>query len=167
MDIEKLTGYFHDGGFIGAKRKENNIELYLHSCEITDDEPVDKEILSTESMIRGKLSLIGIKWMTVDNKEDKEIPWKEYDDAEILDLEINDNKVFLLVEWINFPPKTYASDTGTIKIEAEKVYWENIPDLPGNRNFNPNAMNRYTRFLDANGVPVPKNSPKSRLYSRE
>lgn len=129
MDIKKYTGYFHDGGFIGAIRKENNMELFLRSCEISSDEPIDRKILSEDNALKGKLYLNGVKWIKVDDKENKEIPWKEYDDGEILDLKIDNNKVFLLIEWTNFPPKTRVTDVGTIEIEAEKVYWENIPDL--------------------------------------
>ena len=132
MDIKKYTGYFHDGGLIGAKREKNNIELFLQSCEISLDEPIDKKILSEENTLKGKLCLIGVKCIKVDDQENKEIPWKEYDDGEILDLEIDNNKVFLLIEWTNFPPKTRVTDVGTIEIEAEKIYWENIPDLSDN-----------------------------------
>jgi hypothetical protein len=129
MDIKEYTGYFHDGGFIGAKRKEKNIELFLRSCEISPDEPIDRKILSKDNALKGKLCLTGVKWVKVDDKENKEMPWKEYDDGEILDLKIDNNKVFLLIEWTNFPPKTRVTDVGTIEIEAEKIYWENIPDL--------------------------------------
>jgi hypothetical protein len=132
MDIAKHTGYFHDGGFIGAKRKKNNMELFLRSCEISSDEPIDRKILSEKNALKGKLCLMGVKWIKVDGKEDKEIPWKEYDDGEILDLEIDNNKVFLLIEWTNFPPKSRINDIGKIEIEAEKIYWENIPNLPDN-----------------------------------
>jgi hypothetical protein len=129
MNIEKYTGYFHDGGLIGAIRKENNMELFLRSCEISSGEPIDRKILSEDNALKGKLCLEGIKWIKVAGKENAEIPWKDYDDGEILDLEIDNNKVFLLIEWKNFPPKSRIEDVGTIEIEAEKVYWENIPDL--------------------------------------
>ena len=130
MDIRKYTGYFHDGGFIGMKTHEKNIELFLQSCEISSNKSIDKKILSKTNKIKGKLCLINVKWIKVDNKKGKKIPWKEYDDGEILDLEINNNTVFLLIEWANFPPKSRTNDIGKIEIEAEKIYWENIPDLP-------------------------------------
>ena len=131
MNIKKYTSYFHDGGFIGMNRKENNMELFLRSCEISLDEPVDRKILSEDNALKGKLHLIEIKWIKVDDKEDKEIPWKDYDDGEILDLEIDSNKVFLLIEWKNWPPKPRlrTNDVSKIEIEAEKIYWENIPGL--------------------------------------
>ncbi len=129
MDIKKYTGYFHDGGFIGMKKKGNNIELLLQSCEISANEPIDKKKLSEENTLKGKLCLMGVKSIKVDDHENKAIPWKEYDDGEILDLEIDNNKVFLLIEWTNFPPKPRTNDIGTIEIEAEQIYWENIPNL--------------------------------------
>ena len=55
-----------------------------------------------------------------------------YDNGNILDLEIRDNKIFLLVEWKNFPPKARKNDVSKIEIEAEKIYWEKIPDLSDN-----------------------------------
>ena len=131
MDISKYSGYFHDGGLIGVKRKENNMELFLLSCEISLDEPINRKNLSEDNALKGKLHLIGIRWIKVDDKEDKEIPWKDYDDGEILDLEVDSNKVFLLIEWKNWPPKPRKrpNDVSKIEIEAEKIYWENIPDL--------------------------------------
>jgi len=129
LDIKKYTGYFHDGGFIGIKRKENNIELFLRSCEISSNEPIDREILSKDNALKGKLCLTGVQSVKVDKQENKEIPWKEYDDGEILDLSIDNNTVFLLIQWKNFPPKLRSEDVGTIEIEFEKAYWENIPDL--------------------------------------
>lgn len=131
MDIEKYTGYFHDGGLIGVKRKEKNMELFLRSCEISSEEPIHRKILSEDNALKGKLCLEGVKWIKVDDKKDKEIPRKDYDDGEILDLEIDDNKVFLLIEWKNWPPKLrqHTNDVSKIEIEAEKIRWENIPDL--------------------------------------
>jgi hypothetical protein len=131
MGIKKYTGYFHDGGFIGAKRKEDNVELFLQSCEISSDELIDKK-LSKANTLKGKLCLMGVKWIKVDDKEDKEIPWKEYDDGEVLRLRIDNNKVFLFIEWKNFPPKPDRIDYSTIEIEAKKIYWENIPNLSDN-----------------------------------
>jgi hypothetical protein len=129
MDVKEYTGYFHDGTLIGIKQKVNSLEIFLESCEISSDEFVDKKILSGENTLKGKLCLTAIRWIKVDDKEDKKIPWKEYDDGEILRLRIDGNKVFLLIEWKNFPPKSRTTDIGTIEIEAEKIWWENIPDL--------------------------------------
>lgn len=132
MNIKNYTGYFHDGDFIGVKKKENKMEFFLQSCEILSDETIDKEILSKENTIKGKLCLKGVKWIKVDDIEDKEIPWKKYDDGEILRFRIYDNKVYFLIEWKNFPPKPNEENICTIEVEAEEIDWENIPDLPDN-----------------------------------
>ena len=129
MNIQKYTGYFHDGTLIGIKKKENNIEFFLESFRISSDDLVDKKLLSEANTLKGKLCLIGVQSVKVDKQENKEIPWKEYDDGEILDLSIDNNTVFLLIQWKNFPPKLRSEDVGTIEIEFEKAYWENIPDL--------------------------------------
>ncbi len=105
------------------------MELFLQSCGIESDEPVDRKLLSEEGAFRGKLCLTGIRWIKVDDKEGKEIPWKEYDHGEILDFEIENNKVFLLIQWIDYRPKRYTDDVSKIEIEAEKIDWVNIPDL--------------------------------------
>jgi hypothetical protein len=91
---------------------------------------VDRGLLSEEGSFRGKLCLTGIKWIKVSNKEAHEIPWKEYADGGILDFEIDNNIVFLLIEWTNYPPKPRTRDVSKIEIEAEKIDWENILDLP-------------------------------------
>ena len=132
MDFKKYTGYFHDGTLIGVRKKENNMEIFLESCEISSDEFTDKKKLSKANTLKGKLCLIGIKWIKVDEKEGKEIPCDEYDDGEILRFRMNSGKVFFLIEWKNFPPKPCIEDIGTIEIEAKKIYWKNIPELPDN-----------------------------------
>ena len=132
MDIKKCTGYFHDGTLIGIYQKKNSLELFLESCQITSGEFVDEKILSKAGTLKGKLCLTGIKNIKVGDKEYTGILRKEYDDGEILHLEIGNNKVLLLVEWKNFPPKPRIRDVGKIEIEAEKIYWENIPDLSDN-----------------------------------
>jgi hypothetical protein len=56
-------------------------------------------------------------------------PKKNYDGGSILDFEIFKHKVILGIEWTDYPPKVRKSDFTTIEIEAEKIRWENIPDL--------------------------------------
>jgi hypothetical protein len=51
------------------------------------------------------------------------------DECEILRLKIQKNKVTLLVQWMNYPPKNREFFTEFIEIEAEKIYFENEPDL--------------------------------------
>jgi hypothetical protein len=53
----------------------------------------------------------------------------KYDSGNIFNLEIKKNKVEIAFSWVNFPPKPSVNDFSTIEIEAEKIWWENIPDL--------------------------------------
>lgn len=135
MDISKYTGYFHDGTLIDIKHDGKNIMFFLESAEIEPDEIIDKRILSNTNTLTGILNVINIKNTLIGNKEYKGTLRKEYDDGEILELKIHNNKMRLLIEWKNFPPKTRVRDFGEIEIEAEKIYWENIPNLLEN-NYN-------------------------------
>lgn len=87
-----------------------------------------KPFYQTLNTLKGSLLLYNIKNIKVGNKEYKGTLKKQYDDGEILDLEVENNKVLLLIEWTNFPPKIRATDVSKIEIEAEKVQW--IPEKP-------------------------------------
>jgi len=57
---------------------------------------------------------------------------------------------------------------------GEKLrYDEAKPEAPGHKGdshwhrHNPNTTNRFDEYLDANDVPVPRNSPESHLYPPE
>jgi len=52
-----------------------------------------------------------------------------YDSAEILHLEILQNKIKLFIEWENFPPHPKVTVYSALEIEADKIWWENIPNL--------------------------------------
>jgi len=132
MDINKYTGYFHDGTLININHERNQMEFLLESSQILPGKIDDKQLLSSDNTLRGKLHIKNVRKIKVGNKEYKGILRKEYDDGEILDLEINNNKMLLLVEWTNFPPKARVTDVTKIEIEAEKIQWENIPSLSEN-----------------------------------
>lgn len=129
MDIKNYTGYFHDGTLLKIKHEKNQIEFFLESSQIGSHKIKDRELLSNDNTLKGKLHVKNIIKIKVGNKEYKGILRKEYDDGEILDLEINKNKMLLLIEWTNFPPKNRVTDVAKIEIEAEKIQWENIPNL--------------------------------------
>jgi len=52
-----------------------------------------------------------------------------YDYGSIFDFDIRNNQIELQISWRNVPQKPYVNDFSTIKIEAQKIWWENIPDL--------------------------------------
>ena len=131
MDLTTYSKHFHDGNLININHKSDNIEISLESSQINKNKPTDI-ILSKSNTIKGKLHFEKIKQIKIGNKKWLGILQKIYDDGEILDLEIYKNKVLLLIEWNNFPPKPRESDVSKIEIEAEKIWWENIPTLAEN-----------------------------------
>jgi hypothetical protein len=129
MNINKLTGYFHDGTILDVQHKDNIIELFLESSQMEPNEEISQKDLSASGTLTGKLCLIGVQNIKIGNTEYKGILQKNFDDGEILTLEVSDHKILILVEWINFPPKVRASAISKIEIQAKKIFWENIPDL--------------------------------------
>ena len=127
MDISKYADYFHDGYVNNVSHVGNNIAFSLESSVIEDsNEIADKGLLSESNTLKGVLNVFNIKSFKLGNEKYDDVFKMEYDDGDILDLEIKDNKVFLLVEWKNFPPKNRNTDVSRIEIEAEKIQW--VPD---------------------------------------
>ncbi len=129
MDISKYTAYFHDGSLMDIRHVGNEIEFYMASAEMDKEDVEDDTILSKDESIQGRLHLKGIKNITIDGKSFLGILNKEYDSGTIFDFEITKNSVELAIDWINFPPKPEVNNFSVIKIESEKIWWENIPDL--------------------------------------
>jgi hypothetical protein len=128
MDIVKYTDYFHDGYVNSVSHTLNNISFSLESAVIEDiDQMEDKKYFSEANTLKGTLNLYNIKNFTLSGKNYEHLFEMEYDDGDILDFQINGNKVFLLIEWKNFPPKSRKTDVSKIEIEAEKIEW--VPDL--------------------------------------
>lgn len=132
MDITKYAHYFHDGYVNNVLHTGSNIYFFLESSVVTNlNEFEDKHFLSNSHTFKGILNICGIKNFKLGNEKYESIFQKQYDDGNILDLEIKNNKVFVLIEWKNWPPKPRlrTHDVSKIEIEAEEIYWENIPDL--------------------------------------
>jgi hypothetical protein len=128
MNISKYD--FHDGCLIDVQHFDNKIEFSMESAEISDEELQDKIILSEYGTIKGKLHLDGIKSFKINDQLFSGAFVKEYDRGYIFSFEIQDSKMILIVGWINCPPKIYEeTDFFRIEIEAERIYWETIPDL--------------------------------------
>ena len=129
--ISKYTSYFHDGTLFDIQYGKDPFELILamESCYIDIEDLKDPIPRSNEDTLRGKLCLKGIKNIYI-NREKLSTPLKmNYDNGKIFDLEIKNNEVLLSISWRNYPPKARTNDFSTITINAEDVYWENIPDL--------------------------------------
>lgn len=121
---------FHDGCLINLKHFDNKIELSMESAEISDEELVNKIILSKQNTIKGKLHLEKIESIKINNQTFSGVLKQEYDVGKIFSFQIEDNIVILMVGWENHPPKIFRqTDFYKIEIEANKIYWENTPDL--------------------------------------
>ena len=122
---------FHDGCLIDIKHYKDNIEISMESAQIIYDDLKDDLSLSTHNTLKGKLHIEKIKEIKVNN-----IPFfgefkKLHDEGDIFAFDIQENKVILTICWEDHPPKnTPGTDMWcTYGIEAETIYWENIPNL--------------------------------------
>lgn len=132
-NISKYTSYFHDGNLKDIDHQNNKIIFIMSSAEMDEDELLDDITLSSKhgfKCLRGKLHIEGIRKILVDDKLFSGRLKKHFDSGEILHLEIKKNYVELSIGWINYPPKPRDEDFSTIQVEADKIYWENIPTLP-------------------------------------
>lgn len=129
MDISDYTSFFHDGSLLEIKHENDKIELSMSSAEMDEEDLKEPIVLSKDDRIVGKLHIEGIKNIIVDNERLEKSLKKEYDDGEIFHLEIVNNTVNLEIIWGNYPPNPEVDEFSEITIEAQKVYWENIPHL--------------------------------------
>lgn len=128
MEITKYTSYFHDGNLIDIFHQGSNIVFILESRQIDENDVVNEIFLSKNNTLKWKLHIDKVKSISIGNKKCVNII-KKCDEGEILELEIHENKVLLLIEWKHFPPTSGITDVSKIEIQAEKIWWENMPDL--------------------------------------
>lgn len=129
MNIAKYGGYFHDGALIIIQHFGNNIEFSMWSAEMDPEDMKDNIPLSSDDRLKGKLHVEGIKSIKINNQIFSGTLKLMYDKGSIFDLEIKNGKVELQIIWETFRPKPKEEGFCTIEIEAEKIYWEPIPDL--------------------------------------
>ncbi|MDR3624759.1 MAG: hypothetical protein P4L16_06445 [Chlamydiales bacterium] len=129
MGIEKYTSYFHDGSILSIKHTNNKMEIAMESAEMDKEDLLESFLLSNRNTIRGILHIDGIKNL----EEDEQLYKGEYimksNCPEIYDFILGINQIELQVIWTNIPAVHQTKDFSVLKIEAEKIYWENIPDL--------------------------------------
>ncbi len=130
MNISKYAGYFHDGGLYDIKHKDENIELFMSSAEMDPEDLHDDIPLGHGDCITGILHLDGIKKITRNKQSFVGELKMEHQSGEILDFEIENNIVELGISWDDFKPIPHISiDYSIFTIEADKIYWENKPEL--------------------------------------
>ncbi len=129
MDISKYADYFHDGGLYDIKQRNDKIELFMCSAEMDPEDLQDDIPLGQGDCITGILHLEGIRKITRNKHPFIGELKMEHQSGSILDFEIENNIVELGISWKNFRPKYQSKGFSTIVIEADKIYWENKPDL--------------------------------------
>lgn len=129
MDISKYASFFHDGGIFDIRHEGDSIEFFMTSAEMAEEDLQDDIPLSRYDTIQGKLHVKGVKSIMINKKPFLGTLKKAYESAEVLDFILTRNSVELGVLWSNYPYKIEERDFTTIEIEAEKIWWENIPNL--------------------------------------
>lgn len=131
MNISKYE--FHDGYIMHISHKAREIKISMESAEISDEEIKEKNFitLSKHRTIKGILHIKKVKNIEINGMmySGKLNQTEIYESGDISSFEIKGHTVLLKVVWVKPYERT---DLDIIKIEAEEIYWENIPDL-----FNP------------------------------
>ncbi|MBF8264109.1 MAG: hypothetical protein HW387_1774 [Parachlamydiales bacterium] len=129
MNISIYTGYFHDGSIINIEQSGDGVCFSMQSAEMHEEDLKDNIALSKYHRIKGKLHLEKVKIIRDNDQIFLGVLRMLYDGAGILDFEISKNNVKLFLEWVNYPPHPDIVVYSSFEIEAEKIWWENIPDL--------------------------------------
>lgn len=130
MDISIYKDFFHDGSLLAIEHQGKVIVLSMKSAEVDPEELPGDIALSSDDRIKGKLHISDVQNIEVDKKPFRGTLKKEYDSAEILDFEMEGYYTILLgISWENYPPHPNVNEFSTIKINAGKVWWENLPEL--------------------------------------
>lgn len=129
IDISRYAAYFHDGNLFNILNLENEIAFQMSSAEVDFSEMEKNLILSKDHRIRGVLHLYNIQSIHLTGECKLENLFDVFNLGTILDFEIINKTVELGVLWENYPPKIRTNEFTTIIIQADLIWWENIPDL--------------------------------------
>ncbi len=129
--ISKYAGYFHDGSICEIRHEKDSITISMESAEVLPEWCWDRKQfpLSKRGTISGKLHLGRVKSIKKDEAVFNDTFKMIYDHCDIFDLEIDDDKVKILITWEQYLPEEQRTDMFEYEIEAEKIIWENIPTL--------------------------------------
>lgn len=129
IDISRYQDYFHDGSLFNIIKSNNKITFEMSSAEIDPSQIEGDLTFSTDNRIRGILHLENIKNIYLTGDYKLENLFDIFNLGTILDFEIIDKTVDLGILWENCLPKPRTNEFTTIAIEAEHIWWENMPDL--------------------------------------
>src|SRR3990167_1281029 len=130
MDIKKYSGYFHDGAIRVIQHQGNNLVIFMESAEMDEEDKLDDVVFAKDDSIHGKLHLEGVKSIVEEGVGNLTTFEMKNDHAGIFDFELNENQVEFQIIWESFAPNCMDEDFSVVKIEAEKIWWENCPDTP-------------------------------------
>ncbi|CDR33193.1 hypothetical protein [Criblamydia sequanensis] len=181
MNLAKYQSYFHDGTLIDIIHIKNTVEISISSCEIDLNDLERKIPLAHDGTIRGKIIVKKNIKVLIDKKN---IPLNElrmfYDRAEILNLNVSKNEIKIFLLWKTLRPVVKDEKYSELKIEAEEIYFENIPTLLDPFEFtepslseyatrshyhqlNPEVSSKDNKYLDKEGNPTAQGSLASYL----
>ena len=123
MEIKNYECFFHDGSINNILQTGKNIDFFIESGEILPAWNKENVILSKNNTLIGVLSVINNSFIKVNGLCSCGLKMN-YDDGEILKLNIDGNKLFIIVKWLNYPPKKIVNITDCIEIEAENFLWK-------------------------------------------
>lgn len=127
--ISNYLPLFHDGAVFNIEYVNANVTIFMQSAQVHQEDLKDKIELSKYARIKGKLHLECIQTIFINGFRFSGTLGMVGDKGGIFDLLINKNMVELQLDWVNYPPKSAINQFSTIRIEAESIWWENIPDL--------------------------------------
>lgn len=129
IDVSKYADYFHDGNLFNILKLKNEIAFQMSSAEVDFSEIEKGLTLSKDHRIRGVLHLYNIQNIHLTGEYKLENLFDIFNLGTILDFEIINKTIELGVLWENYPPKLHTNEFTTIVIQADRICWENIPDL--------------------------------------
>lgn len=131
LKLQKYEGLFHDGALWAIQQAKSKIKLLMESAEVIPEWNEDNIILSKRDRISGKLVLEDVKSINENDTyylEEFQVE-DSYDRGEVFRLRVQPNKICLFIIWIKYFPDYEESSVFKYEIEAEKIYWENIPTM--------------------------------------
>lgn len=131
MNINNYVDYFHDGVLCAIDYINNNIIIALTSCELFPEDLVDDAATSDDYSLHGKFHIEGVKEIIFEEKTLTEKLKMKHICGSIFDLKLSPQTIELQIVWDT--PDLYTPDFSVIQIQAQNIWWENLP----------NSCNRY------------------------
>jgi len=129
VNISRYSGYFHDGDLYDVRQRQGGIDFYLGSVIVCPDDIESDVVLSKNGTIQGVLHLEGVQKNVNGSESFLRGLLSRFPGAEVLDFEVDNCKMKLGVLWKRFPYDPSNSDYTVTEIQAQNIWWENIPNL--------------------------------------